>query len=92
VIDSEWATVGSSNIDPFSLLLAREANVVVRDAAFAARLRARLMQAMAEGAREVVRENWHQQPLAVRVVTWIAYGVARLLTGLFAYGRAREYN
>ena len=28
VIDNEWATVGSSNIDPFSLLLAREANVV----------------------------------------------------------------
>ena len=34
VIDQRWATVGSSNIDPFSLLLAREANVVVDDAAF----------------------------------------------------------
>ena len=29
VIDGHWATVGSSNIDPFSLLLSREANVVV---------------------------------------------------------------
>jgi cardiolipin synthase len=33
VIDSHWATVGSSNIDPFSLLLAREANIVVKDPA-----------------------------------------------------------
>jgi cardiolipin synthase len=35
VIDGVWATVGSSNIDPFSLLLAREANVVVHDVDFA---------------------------------------------------------
>ena len=32
VIDGRWATVGSSNLDPLSLLLAREANVVVEDA------------------------------------------------------------
>ena len=36
VVD-DYATVGSSNLDPFSLLLAREANVVVDDAGFAAR-------------------------------------------------------
>jgi cardiolipin synthase len=29
--DRPWATVGSSNLDPLSLLLAREANVVVAD-------------------------------------------------------------
>ena len=34
VIDDHWATVGSSNIDPYSLLMAREANVVVRDPYF----------------------------------------------------------
>jgi cardiolipin synthase len=39
VIDDDWATVGSSNIDPLSLLLNYEANVVVRDRAFAASLR-----------------------------------------------------
>jgi cardiolipin synthase len=33
VVDTRWATVGSSNLDPLSLLLAREANVVVEDAA-----------------------------------------------------------
>ncbi len=35
VVDEHWATVGSSNIDPLSLLLNLEANVVVRDAGFA---------------------------------------------------------
>jgi len=34
VVDGYWATVGSSNIDPFSRWLAREANLVVRDAGF----------------------------------------------------------
>ena len=38
--DDDWATVGSSNIDPLSLLLNLEANVVVRDAAFTAALAA----------------------------------------------------
>ena len=35
VVDGEWATVGSSNIDPFSLLLAREANLAIHDPGFA---------------------------------------------------------
>ena len=34
LVDNDWATVGSSNIDPLSLLLNLEANVVVRDVAF----------------------------------------------------------
>ena len=34
VIDRHWATVGSSNVDPFSLLLSREANIVVDDEKF----------------------------------------------------------
>jgi cardiolipin synthase len=42
VVDDEWATVGSSNLDPLSLALNLEANVVVRDAAFAISLRERL--------------------------------------------------
>ncbi|MGH8634560.1 MAG: cardiolipin synthase ClsB [Burkholderiales bacterium] len=91
VIDRHWATVGSSNIDPFSLLLAREANVVIEDGGFAGQLRKSLLAAMSEGATQVRRESWSGQPWPVRVVTWVCYGLARLLTGLFAYGRAREF-
>ncbi len=39
VIDDDWATVGSSNLDPLSLSLNLEANLVFRDAAFARTLR-----------------------------------------------------
>ena len=46
VVDERWATVGSSNIDPLSLLLAREANVLVADVAFATALRGQLEQAL----------------------------------------------
>ena len=92
VIDRHWATVGSSNIDPFSLLLAREANVVTKDEGFAAQLRQSLLAEMREGSAQVRRESWSRQPWTVRVSTWFFYGLARLLTGLFAYGRAREFT
>lgn len=38
VIDDDWATVGSSNLDPLSLSLNLEANVIIRDADFNAQL------------------------------------------------------
>lgn len=90
VIDRQWATVGSSNIDPFSLLLAREANVVVEDGAFAEALRRSLFDTMEKGAVQLRPEGWKEQPLARRTLTWMSYGLARLLTGVFAYGRDEE--
>jgi cardiolipin synthase len=42
VVDDDWSTVGSSNLDPLSLALNLEANVIVRDRAFADHLRSRL--------------------------------------------------
>ncbi|MBI1964878.1 MAG: cardiolipin synthase ClsB [Betaproteobacteria bacterium] len=92
VVDGHWATVGSSNIDPFSLLLAREANLVIQDDGFAGELRASLLKAMAEGATLLRRERWKEQPLTLRTATWMSYGLARFLTGVFAYGRAEEFT
>lgn len=42
VFDDEWSTVGSSNLDPLSLSLNLEANVIIRDRAFNQQLSARL--------------------------------------------------
>ncbi len=53
VIDDDWATVGSSNLDPTSLGLNLEANVVVRDEAFARQLRERLEQLMQQNCERV---------------------------------------
>ena len=91
VIDAHWATVGSSNIDPFSLLLAREANVVVRDAGFAARLRASLGRASAADAVEITRDELERSSLFARALRWMAYGLVRLLLGLTRYG-GKDYR
>ena len=92
VIDRRWATVGSSNIDPLSLLLAREANVVIDDREFAAGLQQSLATAMAEGAHQVLRESWKDQPLPKRVAMWLGYGLARILIGISGYGRTGEIS
>ena len=86
VIDGIWATVGSSNIDPFSLLLAREANIVVKNAAFAAKLLASLRGAMTVGAAEVKTEDWVKKPLLARAANWLAYTMVRLMIGVSGYG------
>lgn len=75
--DRPWATVGSSNLDPLSLLLAREANVVVRDAAFARELRERLSQAMDSGGGPLDAARYASRPWRVRVLDRIAFGIMR---------------
>ena len=86
VIDGKWATVGSSNIDPFSLLLAREANIVVRDEGFAAGLRASLETAIGGGAKELKREDWQRKPWLHRLASWMAYNLVRVMIGIAGYG------
>jgi cardiolipin synthase len=86
VVDEAWATVGSSNIDPFSLLLAREANLVVVDPSFAGELRHRLELAMREGATELCAPDWRRQPLLARAASWVAYNLVRLAIGMAGYG------
>ncbi len=82
--DRPWATVGSSNLDPLSLLLAREANVVVEDTAFARDLRQRLVHAMQHAGRRMDPARYAGRPLRQRVLDRLAFGLMRLalwLTG-----------
>jgi cardiolipin synthase A/B len=78
--DDQWATVGSSNIDPLSLLLNLEANVVVRDARFSAALTDAFEQALA-ASREVtappVPRGW-LATLRRGFVAWAAHWVMRV--------------
>jgi len=78
VIDGHWATVGSSNLDPLSLLLAREANVVVEDKAFAADLRERLVAAISGHGRCIDPLAYGQRPLGLRIRGILAYALMRL--------------
>lgn len=91
VIDKHWATVGSSNIDPFSLLLAREANLVVHDTVFAKTLRQSLLAAMSAGGVEIRRDELANRSWFIRQISRLAYGVIRLMMGMTGYvGRRRK--
>jgi cardiolipin synthase len=90
VIDGQWATVGSSNIDPFSLLLSREANLVIEDAKFAAQLHDSLSAAMATDAVEILPQYLRERSLLARVASQLAYGIVRMVIGFTGYGRRRR--
>ena len=87
VIDQEWATVGSSNIDPFSLWLAREANVVVKDKHFATELRDDIMRAIEKDAFFMQATEWSNRHIFKRFVSWLAYGLVRAFVGLIGYSK-----
>jgi len=85
VIDEHWATVGSSNLDPFSLLLALEANVVVDDENFAQKLKHSLEQSIQRGSRRILQIDRRTQHIGLRLASWLCYGLVRFMTGMAGY-------
>jgi len=79
VVDGEWATLGSFNIDPFSLLLAREANLAIRDSGFSNALRDSLMRAIEQEGRHVMPE---QASVMVRIAARISFRLIRFVIGI----------
>ncbi len=79
VVDGTWATVGSSNLDPLSLLLAREANVVTTDPRFAQDLSHRLQQAMDHGSTPLDHQALTARPWHQRALDRLAFGLMRAL-------------
>jgi cardiolipin synthase len=87
VVDEDWATVGSSNIDPYSLLLAREANIVVHDARFARELASTLAQAIEQHSRRIDPASYARRGWFARARDWCAFLVVRMATVVLARGR-----
>ncbi|MGA8008257.1 MAG: cardiolipin synthase ClsB [Thiomonas sp.] len=84
VVDEDWATVGSSNIDPLSLLVNLEANLAVRDRAFARELAAHIEGQLARSLpidtpdRLRTRAPWWLRPfvaIAARAFVALAGGI-----------------
>jgi cardiolipin synthase len=88
VIDEHWSTVGSSNIDPFSLLLAYEANLVILDSDFSRQLKTSLQQAI-QGSRELTPSEHAQRSWMVRLFNRLAMLLLRF--GVSLSGEARRY-
>ena len=83
VVDGRVATVGSSNIDPFSLALAREANVFVDDVEFSAELRASLHEAIENRARPVPLNYWRRLSFGLKARIWLSYRITRFLMAIY---------
>jgi cardiolipin synthase len=77
LVDDSWATVGSSNLDPLSLSLNLEANVMTRDRAFIAELRANLEALMRNHCRQVDASALEQRGRLHALVDRLAYYVTR---------------
>lgn len=84
VIDEQWAMVGSANLDPFSLLVAREANILVLDRAFCTSLRLRLAHEINDHSHQITGESWKKRSGLHRLLRILS---ARLLFRLLSLTR-----
>ncbi|MGF6769238.1 cardiolipin synthase [Paraburkholderia sp. GAS199] len=85
VVDSNWGTVGSSNLDALSLMLNNEANVVlVNDAAIDA-LREAIIAAFKD-SRRIDEARYEARPAGERLVNWLAYNTYRAVMKLLTVG------
>lgn len=83
------STVGSSNLDPFSLLLAREANVLIDDAAFTQTLRQSLEAAIVHGSKVIEHTLYARRPALTRLTDGLAYLLLRV--GVALTGKGSDY-
>jgi len=85
VVDSNWATVGSSNLDALSLMLNNEANVVLVNDPSIDALREALLTAFKD-ARRIDEAHYDARPAGERVLNWLAYTTYRLAMKLLTVG------
>jgi cardiolipin synthase len=89
VIDDDWATVGSSNYDGFSLFVNQEANIVVKDVEFAGALRRHIEAGVSEGV-EIGLEEFANTPWYRRAWYGFAYLLYKSVLRMLTWGRYVE--
>jgi cardiolipin synthase A/B len=77
LMDDEWSTVGSSNLDPLSLALNLEANVIIRDRAFNQHLYERLEHLMRHSCKQIERDELGELSGMGKVRSFFAYHFTR---------------
>lgn len=75
--DYEWATVGSSNLDPLSLSLNLEANVIIKDRSFNEALNAKLQYLMAHNCREIRAQDLERPGFWATVRSYLVFHLLR---------------
>ncbi len=85
VVDSNWGTVGSSNLDALSLMLNNEANVVLVLDRQIDELRVSILKAFDE-SRRIDFARYEARPFAERAINWFAYNAYRVAMKLLTVG------
>jgi len=86
VIDDEWATVGSSNLDALSLFLNHEANVVIVRDPCIADLRDSINHAFTS-SHQIDQGHYAARGWPERLLNWSAYALYRLTMRVLTVGR-----
>ncbi len=89
VVDDDWATVGSSNYDGFSLFVNQEANIVVKNAGFAQALRKHIEAGIREGV-EIRLQDFSNTPWYRRAWYGCAYLLYKCAMRVLTWGRSAE--
>jgi cardiolipin synthase len=77
LVDDEWSTVGSSNLDPFSLALNLEANVMIRDRDFNSQLNGALERLMATSCKQVKAEDLQEPSAWTKLRSFVLFHLLR---------------
>jgi cardiolipin synthase len=77
LVDDEWATVGSSNLDPLSLSLNLEANLMIRDRVFNRHLAERLERLIAYSCKQIEARDLHEPQLWRKLRSFLLFHLLR---------------
>lgn len=77
VVDRRWSTVGSTNLDPLSMLLAREANVMTNDRRFSSLLHGYLDGLVQHAGQLINAQTLSQRHWTQRLLDRVAFGIMR---------------
>lgn len=83
--DDEWSTVGSSNLDPLSLSLNLEANVVIKDRAFNQHLGEHLEQLMQDSCTQIQIGDVQATGLWVSIRSFFVFHLLRRYPAWFGW-------
>ncbi len=71
IVDDNWSTLGSSNMDNQSFYLNHEANIISRNISFTEQLRAQFINDI-ENSNEVIFHIWKKRPFHKKAVEFLA--------------------
>lgn len=84
IIDDDWSTIGSSNLDPWSLSLNLEANVIIHERRFNRLLHKKMLSLIEDS--ELIKRSWVQKRTTIQQMqSVLTYHVLRHAPSLFGW-------